>query len=160
MNDPHDPGPSPLNWALVVPMANEENEFAPYIRELYKVLEHLYSGTVYFVIDSVSKDRTLELCQRLSRQDARFVTVWAPENANLAQAYQRGYREAWEKGHDYILEMDAGLSHDPAALPLFLDALARGTECAWGCRFMQGGALLDASAVRNFFSRGGTWIAN
>src|SRR5262245_52901448 len=121
-----------LNWALVVPMANEAEDFAPFIRELYKALEALQSGKVYFVVDTASADRTLELCQKLSAQDARFVPVWAPENKNLAQAYQRGYREAYNNGHDYILEMDAGLSHDPASLPAFLDALSKGVDCAWG----------------------------
>jgi len=149
-----------LNWALVVPMANEADDFAPFIRELYKALEQLHSGKVYLVVDTVSRDRTLELCEKLSAQDARFVTVWSPENKNLAEAYQRGYREAWNGGHKFILEMDAGLSHDPAALPKFLEALAQGTECAWGSRFIPGGVLQNATAKRRLFSRGGTLLAN
>jgi len=149
-----------LNWALVVPMANEEAEFAPFIRELYKSLEEVGSGTVYFVVDTVSKDRTAELCQKLSAQDKRFVTVWAPENKNVVDAYLRGYKEAMKNGHDFIVEMDAGLSHDPHVLPHFLSKFQEGYECVLGSRFIAGGSMNDSSFKRRFLSKGGTVLTN
>jgi dolichol-phosphate mannosyltransferase len=150
---------SRLNWALVVPMANEEQDFVQFIRELLRQVDSFSTGTVYLVVDTVSTDRTRELCEKLSAQNPRFVTVWAPENKNLAMAYQRGYREACQRGHDYILEMDAGMSHDPKALPLFLEKLSAGIPCVWGSRFVQGGSM-DSPANRRFLSKGGTWLAN
>jgi len=148
-----------MNWALVVPMANEENDFAPFIREVFRALETTGSGTVYLVVDNASTDRTPDLCRKLSATDARFITVWAPENRNLAEAYQRGMAEAWHRGHDYFVEMDAGLSHQPSALPHFLDRLAEGYACAWGSRFVTGGAM-EGPAFRRFLSKGGTRLAN
>ena len=50
------------SWALVVPMANEEADFYPFINSLQKALNELPNGKVYFVVDSVSKDKTLSLC--------------------------------------------------------------------------------------------------
>jgi hypothetical protein len=38
------------DWALVVPMANEEADFAPFATLLGQVLEKLDSGRVYFVV--------------------------------------------------------------------------------------------------------------
>jgi dolichol-phosphate mannosyltransferase len=149
-----------MNWALVVPMANEENEFVPFIREIYKMLEILHSGKVYLITDNASHDRTTELCNKLAQQEPRFVAVWAPENKNLTQAYLRGYREAFAAGHDYIVEMDAGLSHDPHAIPLFLEALSGGARCAWGSRFVNGGSMAGSTVKRKFFSLGGTILAN
>ena len=148
-----------MNWALVVPMANEENDFAPFIREVFRALETTGGGTVYLVVDNASTDRTPDLCRKLSATDARFITVWAPENRNLAEAYQRGMAEAWRRGHDYFIEMDAGLSHQPAALPHFLGRLAEGYACAWGSRFVTGGAM-EGPAFRRFLSKGGTVLAN
>ncbi|MBD0257535.1 MAG: dolichol-phosphate mannosyltransferase, partial [Cytophagales bacterium] len=55
-------------------MANEEADFAPFAALLQQVLEKLESGHVYFVVDKVSKDNTLGLCQALSGQNPRFVT--------------------------------------------------------------------------------------
>ena len=147
-----------LNWALVIPMANEEHDFPPFIRELYKALEEIKSGKVYFVIDNAAKDRTLELCTKLSQQDTRFVTLWAPENRNVADAYLRGYKEALKNGHDYIFEMDAGLSHHPKQLPEFLRQ-ALTYDCVLGSRFLKGGSM-DSSPFRKFLSRGGTMLSN
>ncbi len=147
-----------LNWGVVIPMANEEHDFPPFIRELYKALEVIKSGKVYFVIDKAAKDRTLELCRKLSQQDQRFVTVWAPENKNVAEAYLRGYREALKNGHDYIMEMDAGLSHHPKQLPQFLEQF-KNYECVLGSRFLKGG-FMDSSPFRKFLSRGGTMLSN
>ena len=63
------------DFALVVPMANEEADFHPFVDAIRQVLDHLASGKVYFIVDKVSKDSTLELCRSLSSEDPRFVTV-------------------------------------------------------------------------------------
>src|SRR5688572_28030736 len=149
-----------MNWALVIPMANEENEFVPFVRELYKAMEYIGSGKVYLVVDLVSKDRTLELCQKLSNQDARFITVWAPENKNVVDAYLRGYKEALKNNHDYVIEMDAGLSHNPHYLPEFLKAFQAGYQCVLGSRFVKGGTMNHSSYKRKLLSKGGTIVTN
>jgi len=150
-----------INFAIVVPMANEEKDFEPFVTSLTKILNQLQSGTVYFVVDKVSKDRTLEICNELSQRDKRFVTVWAPENKNVVDAYMRGYKEAFKNNHDFIIEMDAGLSHDPDSIPTFLIALTKdGYECAFGSRFVKGGSIKDSNWKRTFFSKAGTILSN
>jgi dolichol-phosphate mannosyltransferase len=149
-----------FNFAVVIPMANEEDDFLPFVTSLTDVLNMLECGAVYFVIDTVSKDKTLELCQKLSAIDTRFVTIWAPENKNVVDAYIRGYKEALKKNHEFIIEMDAGLSHDPKALPMFLRVLNEGNECAFGSRFINGGSIYDSTWKRTFLSKIGTVLAN
>lgn len=148
------------NWAVVVPMANEEPYFVPFVTALSRVLDRLQSGRVYLVVDTVSRDRTLELCRELSQRDPRFVTIWAPENRNVVDAYMRGYRAAYEAGHELIIEMDAGLSHDPRALPMFLRVLNAGNECAFGSRYINGGSMTDSPLKRRILSKGGSILAN
>lgn len=147
------------NWAVIVPMANESAEFAEFIAALELILTRLEGGAVYFIVDGASKDNTLELCRAQSLRDTRFVTVWAPENRNLVDAYMRGFREAYDRGHEIIVEMDAGLSHDPRALPMFLRVLNEGNECAFGSRYINGGSNVDSPLKRRFFSRTGTVLA-
>jgi len=149
-----------VNWGLVIPMANEEQDFTPFVSALLKSLEKIKSGTVYFVIDRASKDKTLELSQDLSKRDVRFITVWAPENKNVVDAYLRGYREALKNNHDYIIEMDAGLSHDPAILPAFLSELLKNYECVFGSRFIKGGSIGDSPWKRRMLSSAGTILSN
>jgi dolichol-phosphate mannosyltransferase len=147
-------------FAVVVPMANEAQEFELFVNEMTMVLDRLHCGVVYLVVDTVSKDKTLNLCQELSKRDSRFITVWAPENRNVVDAYLRGYREALLGGSEIIIEMDAGLSHDPRALPMFLRVLNEGNECAFGSRFINGGSIFASTWRRTFLSRAGTLLAN
>ena len=147
------------NWALVVPLANEEPDFAPLLSAVTDVLDKLKCGTVYFVVDHVSVDSTLQLCHAAAANDSRFNTVWAPDNKNIADAYLRGLREAFERGHRLIIEMDAGLSHDPNAIPMFLRVLNEGNECALGSRYINGGSNVGSPLKRRFFSKVGTILA-
>lgn len=147
------------DWAVVVPMANEEQDFAQFITVLSRVLDQLGSGTVYMVVDKVSRDRTLELCNEQSARDNRYQTIWAPENRNLVDAYLRGFREAYNNGHEVIIEMDAGLSHDPRAISMFLRVLYEGNECAFGSRYINGGSLSDSPFKRRFLSHVGSLLA-
>ena len=145
------------DWAVVVPMANESADFDAFIGVLKPVLDRLGNGKVYFIVDKASKDNTLELCQGLSTQDPRFMTVWAPENKNVVDAYMRGFRVAYDAGHEIIIEMDGGLSHDPRA---FLRVLNEGNECAFGSRFCNGGSMADSPIKRRMLSRTGTLLSN
>jgi dolichol-phosphate mannosyltransferase len=148
-----------VDFAIITPLANEGPDFEPFVRSVTDVLDALGCGTCYFVVDTVSKDNTLELCRALSKKDARFITVWAPQNKNVVQAYMAGFRAALEAGHAFMIEMDAGLSHDPKAIPLFLDALKAGFDCAYGSRFMKGGSISDSSSRRSMLSRSGTLLS-
>jgi dolichol-phosphate mannosyltransferase len=146
-------------WAIVVPMANEEEDFVRFIEAVRFVIDELHPGRVYFIVDKASKDRTLELCRETSSNDPRFVTVWTPENRNVVDAYLAGLRVAYEDGYDIIIEMDAGLSHDPRAIPMFLRVLNEGNDCAFGSRFINGGSMGDSPWNRRLLSKTGTWLA-
>lgn len=147
-------------WAVITPMANEESDFEPFIIELKKSLDVIGNGNVYFIVDNVSKDRTLELCKELSINDKRFMTVWAPENKNVVDAYIRGYKEALKSDAEFIIEMDAGLSHNPATLPEFIKYLRAGYSCVFGSRFMEGGSMGDSPTNRRSLSKSGTVLSN
>jgi dolichol-phosphate mannosyltransferase len=149
-----------MNFAVIIPMANEACDFHPFVDELAKMIDRLNSGTIYFICDLVSTDNTLELCRDLSAKNARFVTIWSPENRNVVDAYIKGYRIAYEKGHDIIIEMDAGMSHDPGAVPMFLRVLNEGNECAFGSRFINGGSIQLSSYKRTLLSKFGTILSN
>jgi len=148
------------DFAIVIPMANEEHDFHPFVDELANILNRLQSGVVYFIVDKASTDSTLSLCQEWSGKDNRFKTIWAPENKNVVDAYLRGYREAYDNGHTIMIEMDAGLSHDPRAIPMFIRVLGEGNECAFGSRFINGGSIWDSSFQRRMLSKVGTILSN
>ena len=47
------------NWAATIPMANEEQDFVPFVDLLTRVMNVIGTGKIYFVIDNASKDKTL-----------------------------------------------------------------------------------------------------
>lgn len=149
----------PNNWAAVIPLANEEAELPELVEALRRVMDAVEGGTVYFIVDGVSKDRTRECCEELEKQDLRFKTRWIPQNRNVVDAYVNGFREALKDGHEIIIEMDGGLSHDPRAIPAFLRALNEGNDCAFGSRYINGGSMVDSPFKRRLLSKGGTLLA-
>lgn len=148
------------SFAIVSPLANEGDTFAEFAAALQCALNELGAGEVFFVVDNVSKDNTLELCRRLESEDGRFHAIYAPENRNVVDAYLRGYKEALARPFDYIIEMDGGMSHNPAALPQFIRCLNEGHKCVFGSRFINGGSIYDSNWRRTVFSRGGTILSN
>jgi dolichol-phosphate mannosyltransferase len=41
----------------------------------------------------------------------------------------RGYKEAMARQADWILEIDAGFSHQPEDIPQFFDQMEKGYDC-------------------------------
>lgn len=150
-----------VNFAIVIPMANESKDFIKFTDALAKAIcNPNYQVKIYCVVDLASKDNTLALCNELSIADKRFVTIWAPENKNIVDAYIRGYKEALQNKHNFIIEMDAGMSHDPSAIPMFLRVLQEGNECAFGSRFINGGSIFQSNLKRTLLSKVGTILSN
>jgi len=140
---------------VVIPMANEAETVE---RLLDAVVESLGpDDRVFCVLDRVSTDDTRDRVESFA--DDRVHLVWHPDGRCVVDAYFRGYREALDAGAGWILEMDAGFSHDPAQIPQFLDAMAGGADVAVGTRFAPGGSY-DGRWGRLVLSRGGTTVAN
>jgi len=141
-------------------MANEEATLEEFVRQ---VLVHSAASrrvTFFAVVDLVSEDRTQSLLEGIAASEARVRVVWAPENRCLVDAYVRGYRAALEAGCDWILEIDAGFSHQPEQIPRFLEQIPKGFDCIFGSRFCPGGRMEGGSLKRYFISRGGTVVSN
>src|SRR3989304_2505575 len=56
----------------------------------------------------------------------------------LGTAYVDGFREAVRLGAELVIQMDCDLSHDPAALPLLVEA-AEEADVVIGSRYVAGG---------------------
>ncbi|MBE0660692.1 MAG: glycosyltransferase [Bryobacteraceae bacterium] len=141
-------------------MANEGSRGADFAAA---VLEHcggIANVRFFAVLDRATRDNSLELMRELEAREPRLTVVWAPENRCVVDAYVCGYRHALEAGFDWILEIDAGFSHQPEDIAQFLEAMREGRDCVFGSRFMKGGAIVNSPLSRRLVSRGGTILAN
>jgi dolichol-phosphate mannosyltransferase len=139
-------------------MANEGDDAVAFCKE---VLEHClgFKKVIFFAIfDRVTKDSSLDQMREFERTEPRLSVVWAPENRCVVDAYLRGYKEALDSGSDWILEIDAGFSHQPQDIPRFFDAMEGGLDCVFGSRTL--GSFKDSSMKRRLVSGGGTALAN
>lgn len=141
-------------------MANEGPDATRFVEQVLPFCTGFREVRFYAILDKATKDNSMELLRELEKREPRLKVVWAPENRCAVDAYIRGYKEALAAGHDWILEIDAGFSHQPEDLPLFFDTMAQGYDCVFGSRFMKGSRLSDASVKRYCISRGGTLLTN
>ena len=143
-------------------MANEEKTAVDFVNEVLDQCASQAFKTVTFfaVLDNVSKDNTLELLRQLAKEQPALRVVWAPENKSVVDAYVRGYRDALAAGCDWILEIDAGYSHQPSDIPQFFERMQEGYACVFGSRFCEGGRIVEGSLKRHLVSRGGSVLSN
>ncbi len=141
-------------------MANEGEDAVTFVRQTLDRCTGFQSVTMFVVLDNVSKDNTRQLLEEYASTDPRLCVVWSPENRCVVDAYVRGYREALANQVDWILEIDAGFSHQPSDIPAFWNAMEEGYDCVFATRFSKGGKIEDSSKKRQIVSQGGTVLAN
>ena len=149
---------SAVKLGIVCPMANEGDDAVAFCRAVLEQCSGFERVTFFAVFDRANKDTSLDQMRELEKTEPRLRVVWAPEDRCVVDAYLRGYKEALDSGSDWILEIDAGFSHQPGDIPQFFDAMERGMDCVFGSRFI--GRFENSSLKRRFISWGGTLLAN
>jgi dolichol-phosphate mannosyltransferase len=147
--------------SVVIPLANESETLKKLYQEIIQAAaswENRLETKIFFVVDTVSTDNTREIVESLHSEDPRAKLVWAPENQCVADAYVAGFRAALNSQSDYILEMDAGFSHLPGEMHLFVEKLVEGYDCVFGSRFQED-RLMESNRIRYLLSKGGNLMA-
>ena len=102
------------------------------------------------VVDDNSRDGTGAIADRIADD------VAAPaRQAGLGRAYIAGFARALEHGADYVVEMDADLSHDPADLPRLIEPALDGADLVLGSRYVHGGGVENWDLQRRVISLAG-----
>ena len=89
------------------------------------------------VVDDNSPDGTGRLADDLAKVNPRVHVLHRPGKQGLGAAYRAGFQWALERKYDYVLEMDADFSHDPAHLKEFLKSVAT-ADLVLGSRYLHG----------------------
>jgi dolichol-phosphate mannosyltransferase len=118
---------------VIVPTYNEREN----IRRLVDTVLRQDGRIEVLVVDDGSPDGTGQIVADLSASDSRVHLLERAQKMGLGTAYIAGFRWALEQGYDYVLEMDADFSHDPAHLPQFLSAI-QDADLVLGSRYQQG----------------------
>ena len=93
------------------------------------------------IIDDGSPDGTASIVRSLMQDEMKecLHLIEREGKLGLGTAYIRGFQWALENGYEYIFEMDADFSHNPADLPRLYKACAEeGYDVAVGSRYISG----------------------
>lgn len=102
------------DYLTVIPAYNEEDT----IRE---VVEKTLPYTDVCVVDDASKDSTPNILAELKKKYSKQLHIIRHEkNTHIPGGIQDGMKLAMAKKYEWVITMDAGLSHDPNELSLFM----------------------------------------
>ncbi len=118
---------------VIVPTYNERDNVARLIESVLAQDPRLEM----LIVDDGSPDGTGQLVDEIVASEPRVHVLHRPRKMGLGTAYLAGFKWALEREYDYVFEMDADFSHDPAHLPQFLDAIEK-ADLVLGSRYRHG----------------------
>ncbi|HMR46395.1 MAG TPA: polyprenol monophosphomannose synthase [Bacteroidia bacterium] len=121
---------------VIIPTYNEKENIQKIIKAVFNLLNTFH----VLVIDDNSSDGTADLVKQLLPQFPESLhLVQRKGKMGLGTAYIHGFKWALERNYQYIFEMDADFSHNPADLQRLLDACKNGgADVAIGSRYING----------------------
>jgi dolichol-phosphate mannosyltransferase len=140
---------------LVIPTYQEAENIAALLREVRSVCPELD----VVVADDNSPDGTGKIAEEVAEELGRIEVLHRPGKQGLGAAYRHGFRHALDQGYEVVVQMDADFSHDPAVLPVLLDAVESGADVAVGSRYVPGGSVPNWTWARRMLSRWGNTYA-
>lgn len=120
---------------VVIPTYKERENIEAIIRKIFSTL-----STHILIVDDSSPDGTGEIVQTLMNEyPGSLFLEQRKGKLGLGTAYIHGFRWGLSRSYEYICEMDADFSHDPASLPELIHACEKeGYDLSIGSRYVNG----------------------
>ena len=104
---------------MFTPTFNE----AENIKLLIDQIKEVSQNSDILVVDDSSTDLTTKIIEQESSKDLSIQVIVRSLKSGVGSAHMLAIKEAYKNGYDYLITMDADLSHDPKEIPRFLHAL-------------------------------------
>ena len=128
-----------MKGLVLIPAYNEADRIAGVVAGARKAAPEFDT----IVVDDGSQDATAA-----TAGDAGAMVISHLFNMGYGVAIQTGYKYAWAKGYDLVVQIDGDGQHDPACIPQLLAPVLTGeTDVALGSRFLET-ASYDPSPIR------------
>ena len=122
-----------MKTLIVTPTYNEGKN----IETLINTLFGLNSRYHILVVDDNSPDGTAKIITKLQTKYKNLYLANRPKKRGLGTAYCYGFKWALERDYDYIVQIDADLSHNPEDVPVMIDLL-KNNDLVIGSRYCDG----------------------
>ncbi len=138
---------------VIIPTYNERENIADMLHTVFAMQQ----GYHVLVIDDGSPDGTAQIVKDLFATYPGLLFIEERRGKlGLGTAYIHGFKWALKNGYQFIFEMDADFSHNPADLERLYEACKHnGADVAVGSRYVPGGKIENWPLDRHIYSRGG-----
>lgn len=120
-----------VNFSIVVPIYNEEDNIDNLYRSITSALDGYDSGYEMIMVDDGSADGSFAALSRLAETDLRLKVIRFRRNFGQTAAMAAGFDAA---SGDIIIPMDGDLQNDPSDIPLMIQRLNEGYDVVSGWR--------------------------
>ena len=140
---------------VIIPTYKEKEN----IRAITEAVFGLQQGYHILVIDDNSPDGTAQIVKDLMvTYPEQLFLLERSGKLGLGTAYITGFNWALERGYQFIMEMDADFSHNPADLERLYQVCKSGeADVAIGSRYVPGGKTENWPLDRHIYSKGGAF---
>ena len=143
-----------MRYLVVIPTYNE----AEAILETVSLVLALKPELNVLVVDDSSPDGTGAIVREAFATESRVQLLTRKQKQGLGLAYLEGFKWAFSRGFDVVVEMDADGSHRTQDLALLLEA-SKTADLVIGSRWISGGEVENWPLIRKLISRIGNRYA-
>lgn len=137
---------------VMIPTYNERKNVPLIVKS---IMELPVENINIVIVDDNSPDGTADAVRDLMKTYNRLYLLLRQEKKGRGYAGVAGFKYCIANGADYVIEMDADLSHAPEYIPEFIKKIEN-YDIIIGSRFKLGGSVLRHGLIRNlvtFFAR-------
>ncbi len=136
-----------MKIVIFVPTYNERENVQILISEIIRLNPDYH----VLVVDDASDDGTAQVLDKIAGANPKVLVLHRTGKRGRGIAGIDGFKRCLLEKPDYVVEMDADLSHDPKYIPEFLKEMD-GYDVVIGSRFIAGSSILGRSGFRNYLS--------
>jgi dolichol-phosphate mannosyltransferase len=138
---------------VVIPTYNEREN-------IQRIVPQVLAATAcdVVVVDDESPDGTAAVVATMAAADPRVHLVNHRPKMGIGPAYKAGFQHALDLGADFVVQMDADLSHPPEMLPRFVELMGD-ADLVLGSRYVRGITVVNWPIERLLLSYFGNWYA-
>jgi len=138
---------------VIVPTYNEKEN----IQAVIEKLRSLRIQLDILIIDDNSPDGTAQIVRNLQQKFENIYLLERQGKLGLGTAYVMGFQWALERDYEFILEMDADLSHNPDDVPRLIKKCESGYDLVVGSRYCKGVNVINWPIKRLLLSYGANY---
>ena len=112
-----------MNFLIISPTYNENANISSLISKIRDIDTKISLDIL--IIDDASPDGTGLTIKKIMSNDPNLYLIERKGKAGLASAYCEGFKWAIKNNYNYVIQMDADLSHSPYDILKFIDKIDR-----------------------------------